>query len=447
MTEFEKLWHLMKAETKAETKAEQLKRQLALWPQGVTLDPDVAAIYGIDLQVEAQNTKIEQQVGALTSLLAEGLDALPAQPDGGSRQPIDRGTLDPHSIAARIETALTTMHLPIDFEPKLRAAYTPDSRQAVVEYELPDVSIVPKAKSFRYNKTRCKVTETARPAAQVKSLYAGTIAQLALLCLAHIFASDKDGVIDVAVFNGVVDTLDPRSGQPIRPCLITVRVTRDTFAGLSLAHVDPQACLKHLSAGVSRSPTELAPVRPVLEFSMVDPRFITETDAIAALDDRPNLLELKFTEFEALIQNLFTKMGLETRQTRPSRDGGVDCVAYDTRPIFGGKIVIQAKRYKNTVGVSAVRDLYGTLQNEGASKGILVTTSGYGAASFDFAQNKPIELIDGANLLYLLEEHTGVIARIEAPEDWQDPLPDSPDPVPEREDAQAASQSADPEAQ
>jgi hypothetical protein len=37
------------------------------------------------------------------------------------------------------------------------------------------------------------------------------------------------------------------------------------------------------------------------------------------------------------------------------------------RPIFGGKVVIQAERYKNTVGVWAVRDLFGTLQNEGAS--------------------------------------------------------------------------------
>jgi len=36
-----------------------------------------------------------------------------------------------------------------------------------------------------------------------------------------------------------------------------------------------QACLKVLNASVSKSPTELAPVRPVLEFSMVDPRFIT----------------------------------------------------------------------------------------------------------------------------------------------------------------------------
>ena len=35
---------------------------------------------------------------------------------------------------------------------------------------------------------------------------------------------------------------------------------------------------------------------------------------------------------------------LDTKQTRASRDGGVDCVAYDPRPIFGGKVVIQAKR-------------------------------------------------------------------------------------------------------
>ncbi|MDL4817652.1 restriction endonuclease [Actinomadura opuntiae] len=209
---------------------------------------------------------------------------------------------------------------------------------------------------------------------------------------------------------------------------MTLRTTRETFSELDLARVDPAACLKHLGAGVSRNTAELAPVRPVLEFSMVDPRFVEESDVLGDLDDRPNLLEMTPTEFEGLIQNLFTRMGLETRQTRPSRDGGVDCVAYDPRPIMGGKVVIQAKRYRNTVGVSAVRDLYGTLQNEGASKGILVTTSGYGQASFDFAKNKPIELLDGANLLYLLQEHAGVEARIEAPDGWRDPDPDRAEP-------------------
>ena len=157
---------------------------------------------------------------------------------------------------------------------------------------------------------------------------------------------------------------------------------------------------------------------------MADPRFIEESDIIGGLDERPNLLAMSPTEFEGLIQNLFTRMGLDTRQTRASRDGGVDCVAVDPRPIMGGKVVIQAKRYRHTVGVSAVRDLYGTLQNEGASKGILVTTSGYGKASHDFANGKPIELLDGANLLYLLREHAGLEARIQAPDDWRDPEPD-----------------------
>jgi restriction system protein len=99
-------------------------------------------------------------------------------------------------------------------------------------------------------------------------------------------------------------------------------------------------------------------------------------------------------------------------------------VAFDPRPVLGGKVVVQAKRYKNTVGVSAVRDLFGTMHNEGASKGILVTTSGFGKAAYTFANEKPIELITGSNLLYLLHEHAGVDAKIEMPDDWADPVLD-----------------------
>ena len=58
------------------------------------------------------------------------------------------------------------------------------------------------------------------------------------------------------------------------------------------------------------------------------------------------------------------------------------------------------------------------------------------ACAQEWKPDKPIELIDGANLLYLLETHAGIKARIEAPEDWHDPVPDSPDPFSDREDAQ-----------
>ena len=108
-------------------------------------------------------------------------------------------------------------------------------------------------------------------------------------------------------------------------------------------------------------------------------------------------------------------MGLETKQTRSSKDGGVDAIVFDARPVLGGKIVIQAKRYKNTVGVSAARDLYGTMINEGASKGILVTTSSYGSATYEFSKDKPLELINGNELLYLLNE-VGIKAKIIMPE-------------------------------
>ena len=71
-----------------------------------------------------------------------------------------------------------------------------------------------------------------------------------------------------------------------------------------------------------------------------------------------------------------------------------------------------ANTWFNICDVSAVRDLYGTMLNEGASRGILVTTSRYGRDAFDFASNKPITLIDGQNLLALLAKH-GYQFRIE----------------------------------
>ena len=273
-------------------------------------------------------------------------------------------------------------------------------------------------------RARDVIEESPRPASQVKALYSSVVAQTTIRTMHELFEADRGSKLETIVFNGYVDTIDPATGKPVLPNLVTVRASRDTFLQLDLRNVEPLACLKGLNASVSKSPSELLPVRPILEFDMVDPRFIQESDVLGALDQRPNLMELSPRDFESLITNLFEKMGLETRQTQPSRDGGVDCVAYDPRPIFGGRVVIQAKRYKHTVGVSAVRDLYGTMQNEGASKGILVTTSGYGRSSFDFAEGKPLELSSGTHLLYLLSENAGIEARIEPPEDWVDPVAD-----------------------
>ncbi len=376
---------------------------------------------------EARLTELARQTDAYRAAVVTAEEATVAQHAQVDAFETNFVAGDPEAVISYFELVLQASDYPDAFSRTFRLAYVPESRQVVVEYDLPPVSIVPPVKTCRYVKTSDKSAETLRPVAQVKALYASVVAQVTLRTVHELFEADRGRHLDVVVFNGVLHTVDPGSGQRIKPCLVTVRTTREQFAQLDLSLVEPLACLKYLSAGVSKSPAELVPVRPVLEFDMVDPRFVVESDALTLLDERPNLMELNPWEFESLIQNLFTKMGLESRQTRPSRDGGVDCVAYDPRPIFGGKVVIQAKRWRHTIGVSAVRDLFGTLQNEGASKGILVTTSGYGPASFEFARNKPMELIDGANLLYLLREHTGMEAKIVPPDDWTDPVGDTAD--------------------
>jgi restriction system protein len=330
----------------------------------------------------------------------------------------------PDAVVQYFSLVLDASSYPERFPRHHRLAYVPESKQLVVELELPSLDVVPRVRQYKYVKARDAIDEAPRPAAQIKALYPQVVAQTSLRTVHELFEADRFGLIDTIVFNGYVDTIDRATGKPIKPHLVSLRTTRDAFLVLDLGHVEPLACLKGLNASVSKTPSELVPVRPVLEFDMVDPRFIQESDVLSALDQRPNLMELSPSEFEGLIRDLFEKMGLETKQTQASRDGGVDCVAFDPRPIFGGKVVIQAKRYKHTVGVSAVRDLFGTMQNEGASKGILVTTSGYGKSSFQFAEGKPLELLSGTHLLYLLAEHAGIEARIEPPEDWVDPAAD-----------------------
>ena len=53
--------------------------------------------------------------------------------------------------------------------------------------------------------------------------------------------------------------------------------------------------------------------------------------------------------------------------------------------------------------------------NEGATKGILVTTSDYGPNAYTFAKDKPLTLLNGGHLLFLLEKH-GHKARIDIKE-------------------------------
>lgn len=254
------------AEARARAAAELARRREWLqsrWPEGVVLEREIYNLDSLADQVNAQNASIESQIQTLTGLLRDGLAKLPDASACDLSASYRAG--DAAAVAAHVDSVLAKLPVAHCVSPVATVSHAGQSRELVVEYQLPTVDVIPTAQAYRYDKDQEAVVETQRPASQVKTLYASTIAQLTLLALAAILTLDIERHIDVVVFNGVVEALDPGSGNPIRPCLITVRVTADAFAELDLANLDPSTCLDRLSATVSQNPAELVPVRPLPE--------------------------------------------------------------------------------------------------------------------------------------------------------------------------------------
>jgi len=269
---------------------------------------------------------------------------------------------------------------------------------------------------------KLKVGETLKPLnkGETKLISAAFYPSIALRLAKEIINHDFANLVQAVCINGWVKHRDGATGHERKAYICSLFSKKGDLASISLENADPVKCFESLKGRVIRTETlEIAPVNPVLQFDKNDKRFVEGRDVLDAMREGQNLASIEWEEFEHLVRELFSKLfskpGVEVRVTQASRDKGVDAVVFDPTPITGGKIVIQAKRYVNTVDVSAVRDLYGTLMNEGAGKGILVTTSNYGADSYDFAKNKPINLINGAELLGLLEAH-GYKARIDLEE-------------------------------
>jgi restriction system protein len=271
---------------------------------------------------------------------------------------------DRYAVSEYVQMVLDDSPYPADFPVDKSAGYVPESSLIAVEWNLPPVEIIPAQKAFRHVKTKKAVEQIIRPLSEIRQIYQGIIAQIALRTLREVFDSTSPELISTVVFNGRVHGIDPLTGQKIQPHLITLRATREQLAPLILTEpkFKPVECVRrYFFADVSPHPDELIPVEPVMPYSMADPRIVDLADVISDIDKRPNLLELTPKEFEAFIENLFAKMGFDTKLYRATGDGGIDCVAYDPHPITGGKFIVQAKLYTRTVQPTHVRDLWGTV--------------------------------------------------------------------------------------
>ncbi len=323
---------------------------------------------------------------------------------------------DSEAVNWVLQQTLDNLEFPEEYGQDTEVAFDAASGIAVITMQLPNPVEVPRISGYKFVASRKSIDPVELKQKEFDALYDSLIQQMALLTIHRIFLVVYTLALRSVVFNGWVTGVDRATGKEFTSCILSVQAEREAFQALNLERVDPKECIRSLKGLVAGPLAQLAPVRPIMELDTTDKRFIESREILANLNSTDNLAVMDWADFEHLVRELFSKVfggeGSEVRVTQASRDGGIDAVAFDPDPIRGGKFVIQAKRYNNVVPVSAVRDLYGTMIHEGAVKGILVTTSYYGNDAREFIKDKPITLIDGANLVHMFQQY-GYNVRIE----------------------------------
>ncbi len=316
---------------------------------------------------------------------------------------------EPEAVERYVSLVLANSAYPEGFPRELGVQYQPEERTVVVDLELPSPEAVPRVVQYKYVASRKALDEVLMKDKDFQKYYDGIVYQTVLRTLHEVFEGDYARVCGAVVVNGWVQGVDTATGRDFRSCIASCEADRDAFLEMDLSRVEPEACFRQLKGLSASRLASLKPVAPIRRIEREDPRFIEAREVLEELEAGSNLITMEWQDFEMLVRDVFEKVfsggGAQVNATRASRDEGVDAVVIDPDPLKGGKIVVQAKRYRKAVGVGAVRELYGTMQNERAGRGILVTTAHYGKAAHDFVRDKEITLIDGAGLLHLLQNH------------------------------------------
>jgi restriction system protein len=127
----------------------------------------------------------------------------------------------------------------------------------------------------------------------------------------------------------------------------------------------------------------------------------------------PKLLyELSPRLFEQVVAELLERMGYEVTLTPASRDGGKDVYAASRNALGSFLYIVECKKYApdNLVGVSLVRQLYGVVQAEKATAGILATTSFFTKDAKEFQGQVAFQIS--------LQDYLGIQKWLQSAERW-----------------------------
>ncbi|MFS8602693.1 restriction endonuclease [Priestia megaterium] len=107
--------------------------------------------------------------------------------------------------------------------------------------------------------------------------------------------------------------------------------------------------------------------------------------------------EMNGTQFENYLGVLFKSLGYKTKVTPASRDYGADLIIIKDNK----KIIVQAKRYSNKVGINSVQQIVGAKNYYKADEVWVITNNYFTQPAINLAYANNVVLIDRSSLIQL----------------------------------------------
>ena len=112
-------------------------------------------------------------------------------------------------------------------------------------------------------------------------------------------------------------------------------------------------------------------------------------------------------EFEEFLKAHFEKLGYKVSTTPKTGDYGVDLICKKKRTCNNNtlmaQMVVQAKRYKGNIGISAVQQIIGGMNYYGCSKGMVITNSYFTKNAWELAKKSNVILYDRNMLINIFK--------------------------------------------
>ncbi|NLA05594.1 MAG: restriction endonuclease [Firmicutes bacterium] len=113
--------------------------------------------------------------------------------------------------------------------------------------------------------------------------------------------------------------------------------------------------------------------------------------------------EMSGTVFEELLMEHFKRLGYRAKMTAKTGDYGADLILEKEEE----RIVVQAKRWKQNVGVAAIQQVVGAINYYHADKGMVISNSYFTSNAEKLARSNSIELWDRDKLVDFLSKARG----------------------------------------